>query len=290
VFLPLCLVRDRPGRWLRLLMLLCGVVFVIRFVPGTVALPRATDPGALQVPVTSWNLKEGQPDPVVVVETIRSMPVGLVALEELTPGHAEAIAADPAIRLLYPYQVLRPRGASDGLGLLSSWPIEAGWTFGHDPPILTASVTPEVGRPITVVVAHPYRGVLVPGRFGLPTYDATARDQAIGAVRQVVDPLLSAGTPLVVVGDFNTVDREVGYGELSAGLTDAQHAVGLGPGLTWRPEEIQWLPFGLLRIDDVFSAGALVPLTVGPDCTPRGSDHCILYATLELPPQSPPGG
>ena len=93
----------------------------------------------------------------------------------------------------------------------------------------------------------------------------------------------ASGTPLVLLGDFNIVDREVGYGELSAGLTDAQHAVGLGPGLTWRPEEIEWLPFGLLRIDYVFSANGLVPLTSGPDCTPRGSDHCILHATLELP-------
>ena len=284
VFLPLCLVRGTSARWLRFLMLLCAVVFVIRFVPGTVALPRAADPGALQVPVTTWNLKQGEPDPAVVVETIRAMPAGVVALEELTPRHAEAIAADPAIHLLYPYQVLKPRGGSDGLGLLSSWPIDDGWTFSYDPPIMSASVTPEVGRTVDVIVAHPYRGVLVPGRFGLPTYDATIRDRAIGSVRRAIDPLLASGAPLVLLGDFNTVDRELGYGELSAGLTDAQHAVGLGPGLTWRPEEIQWLPFGLLRIDDVFSANGLVPLDIGPDCTPRGSDHCIVHATLELPP------
>jgi len=282
VFLPLCLVRGRTGRWLRLLMLLCAVMFLIRFLPGNVALPRSPDPAALQVPVTSWNLEEGGPDPALVVETVRSMPAGLVALEELTPVHADAIAADPAIRLLFPYQVLRPRGGSAGLGLLSSWPIEDGWAFSYDPPILSATVTPGLSGPIAVVVGHPYRGELVTGRSGWPTYDTSGRDWAIGALRRVVDPLLSSGAPLVMVGDFNTVDREVGYAELSAGLTDAQHAVGLGPGLTWRPEGIEWLPFGLLRIDDVFSAGGLVPVTVGPDCTPQGSDHCILYATLEL--------
>ena len=282
VFLPLCLIRDRSGRWLRRLMLACVLVFLVRFVPGTMALPRAADADALQVPVTTWNLELGQPDPDVVVETIRAMPAGLIALEELTPRHAEAIAADPAIKLLFPYQVLRPRDGSDGLGLLSSWPIEDGWTFDHDPPTLSATVTADVDRPIAVVVAHPYRGVLVPGRTGLPTYDATVRDHAIASLRQVIDPLLAAGTPLVLVGDFNTVDREVGYGELSAGLIDAQHAVGLGPGLTWRPEGIEWLPFGLLRIDAVFSGDGLVPLSIGPDCTPRGSDHCILRATLEL--------
>ena len=286
VFLPLCLVRGGYGRWQRRLLLLCTVVFLIRFVPGTVALPRTADPGALRVPVTTWNLKQGEPDPALVVDTIRAMPPGLVALEELTPRHAAAIAADQAIRSLFPYQVLKPRGGSDGLGLLSSWPIQDGWTFDYDPPILSATVTAEAGRPISVVVAHPYRGALVPGHLGLPTYDATVRDRAIGSLRQTVDPLLASGMPLVLLGDFNTVDREVGYGELSAGLTDAQHAVGLGPGLTWRPEEIQGLPFGLLRIDDVFSAHGLVPLDVGPDCTPRGSDHCILHADLELLPGS----
>ena len=75
-----------------------------------------------------------------------------------------------------------------------------------------------------------------------------------------------------------------GYAELSTGLVDAQHALGLGPGLTWRPDEIKWLPFGLLRIDAVFTANGLEPLDIGPDCTPSGSDHCILHATLELRP------
>ena len=93
----------------------------------------------------------------------------------------------------------------------------------------------------------------------------------------------ASGTPLVLLGDFNTVDREVGYGELSAGLTDAQHAVGLGPGLTWRPEEIQWLPFGLLRIDDVFSANGLRPLSVGSRLhAPGQRPLSSLHATLEL--------
>jgi vancomycin resistance protein VanJ len=284
VFLPLCLIRDRSGRWLRPLMLLCAMVFLVRFVPGTIALPRSADPGALEVPVTTWNLELGQADPAVVVETIRSMPAGLVGLEELTHDHADPIAADPAIRLRFPYQVLKPRGGSTGLGLLSSWPIDAGWTFSYEPPILSATVSPVEGRSMAVVVAHPLPGTFGPGRFfGLPTYDASGRDWAIGVLRQTIDPILASGVPLVLFGDFNTVDREVGYRDLSAGLVDAQRAVGLGPGLTWRPPDIQWLPFGLLRIDDVFSANGLMPLTVGPDCTPRGSDHCILNATLELP-------
>ncbi len=222
-----------------------------------------------------------------MVDAIRQLPPGLVGLEELTHRHADPIAADPVIRARFPYQVLQPRGGSDGLGLLSSWPIADGWTFSYDPPILAASVVPEAGRPVAVVVAHPYRGVLVDGPFGLPSYDTGDRDRAMAVVRQTIDPILATGTPLVMLGDFNIVDREVGYGELSAGLIDAQRVVGLGPGLTWRPEPLEWLPFGLLRIDYVWSANGIEPVDIGPDCTPRGSDHCLLRATLELPPSGP---
>ena len=271
-------------RLLRTLLLVCGVVFLVRFLPGAVALPRSPDPAALAFGATAWNLELGLADPAVVVETIRSMPPGVVGLVELTHAHSDPITADPAIALRFPYQVLKPRGGSTGLGLLSSWPIEDGWTFSYDPPILSATVMPPDGQALSVVVGHPLPGSFGPGRFGLPTYDASSRDAAIGQVRQVVDLILATGSPLLLFGDFNVVDREVGYGELSAGLVDAQHAVGLGPGLTWRPDEMKWLPFGLLRIDAVFTANGLEPLDIGPDCTPRGSDHCILYATLELRP------
>lgn len=283
VFLPLCFAHGTRARLLRRLMAVCAIVFLVRFMPGTVSVARAPDPGALQVPVASWNLELGRADPSIVVAAIRQMSAGVVALEELTPGHAAAIGADPAIAITFPYQVLRPRGGSDGLGLLSSWPIDPDWTFSYAPPILDARISPADGQAIAVVVAHPYRGTFPPGILGVPTYDARDRDAAIGDIRRVIDPILAAGTPLILVGDFNTVDREVGYADLAAGLTDAQHAVGLGPGLTWRPGDIEWLPFGLLRIDAVFSANGLVPLSVGPDCTPRGSDHCILHALLELP-------
>ena len=287
VFLPLCLLRGAHARLLRVLIVVCAGVFMVRFLPGAVALPRAADPAALPVHATTWNLELGRADPGVVVETIRAMPAGIIGLVELTHAHSDPIAADPAIRLKFPFQVLKPRGGSTGLGLLSSWPIQDGWTFGFEPPILSATVTPEDGRSMAVVVGHPLPGRFGPGSSGLPTYDATGRDRAINQVRQAVDPILAAGIPLLLLGDFNVVDREVGYGDLSAGLVDAQHAVGLGPGLTWRPPAIEWLPFALLRIDAVFTANGLGPLDIGQDCTPRGSDHCILHATLELRPSAP---
>ncbi len=283
LFLPFAWTRGQPARLLRPLLAVCTIVFLVRFVPGSVAVPRSLDADALAIPVSSWNLELGQADPAVVVQAIRQLPPGLVGLQELTQRHAEPIAADPAIRLRFPYHVLEPRGGSDGLGLLSSWPIADGWLLDYDPPILSATVAPEAGRSVAVVIAHPYRGILAEGPLGLPGYDTSDRDAAMAVVRQTIDPILATGIPLVMLGDFNIVDREVGYDELAAGLIDAQRAIGLGPGLTWRPETVEWLPFGLLRIDYVWSANGIEPIDIGPDCTPRGSDHCVLRATLELP-------
>jgi endonuclease/exonuclease/phosphatase (EEP) superfamily protein YafD len=91
------------------------------------------------------------------------------------------------------------------------------------------------------------------------------------------------GEPLLLNGDFNLVDREPAYGDLVDGLIDSQRAVGLGPGNTWRPDRFKGLPFGLLRIDYLFAGNGVQPTSIGPDCTPRGSDHCILAGTMALP-------
>ena len=141
------------------------------------------------------------------------------------------------------------------------------------------------GQTLTVVVAHPLPGTIDSAAGDLVPigYDATSRDRQLAQVRAVVDPILAAGEPLLLIGDLNVVDREPGYDTIAHGLTDAQRAVALGPGSTWRPDRLKGLPFGLLRIDYLFSANGVAPVSVGPDCTPRGSDHCLLAGTMALP-------
>ena len=118
----------------------------------------------------------------------------------------------------------------------------------------------------------------------LPDFDTSGRDAEIATIRSEVDPLVAAGKPLLLLGDFNLTDRESIYAELSAGLVDVGRTVGWGPGSTWRPDRVKWLPFGLLRIDMVFVTNGPVPLNISPDCTQRGSDHCIVRAALAAGP------
>jgi hypothetical protein len=43
---------------------------------------------------------------------------------------------------------------------------------------------------------------------------------------------------------------------------------------------LRQLSVGLLRIDYVLSTPDLVPIAFQTDCTPRGGDHCDLWAAL----------
>ena len=220
-------------------MVVCAVVFLVRFLPGTVALPRTADPAALQVPVPrTWNLELGLADPDVVVETIRAMPAGVVGARGADP-RSRRCRSRPIRRSarMFPYQVLKPRGGSHGpraaqlvahrgrldVQLRPADPVRDGHAGGG----------PAAGRGRRASAAGQVRSRV---RSGCPRYDATVRDGAIGVA--AADDRSASSRPArhcVLLGDFNVVDREVGYGELSAGLIDAQHAVGLGPGLTWRP-------------------------------------------------------
>jgi endonuclease/exonuclease/phosphatase family metal-dependent hydrolase len=99
----------------------------------------------------------------------------------------------------------------------------------------------------------------------------------------MVERSTAEGDGVLLVGDLNVSDREPAYRDVAAGLIDAYLEVGWGPGGTWRPSHLEQLPFGLVRIDHMLSTADIRPLRVAVDCTPRGSDHCIVTGTFELP-------
>jgi len=293
LLVPFVLLLRTPGssgRILRWTMSAAALVFLVRFVPAWVPLPGAAPAaaaGAERLGVVTWNLELGQPDTEAVVAMIRSMEADVIGLVELTPRHAAAIEADDELRHRFPTMELRPTDGSLGIGLLSTLaPIDEPHAE-VDPPLVVQRLDAGGGVPITAVVAHPLPGRIETVGGALPVgYDSTSRDRPLAIVRDVVDPILASGEPLLLIGDFNVVDREPGYDDLATGLIDAHRAAGLGPGHTWRPPRLEWLPFGLLRIDLLFSANGITPVSVSQDCTPRGSDHCIMAGVMALPDRS----
>jgi vancomycin resistance protein VanJ len=271
---------------LPILWLGAASVAALRFGPGLVSLPATETPGAPRLTVTSWNLEAGGPAVDVVLATLQASGSSVIALQELTPAHADPIAADRRLADLYPHQVLRPRDGSFGMGLLSAFPILEDET-GADPAVIRVRLDVGGGRTVTVIDAHPFPArIEVTSAFRLPTgYDPSERDAALRLLRGMVERSAAGGDDgVLLVGDLNVSDREPAYGEIAAGLLDAYLEVGWGPGGTWRPSRLEHLPFGLLRIDHMLSTPSIRPTRATVDCTPRGSDHCIVRGSFELSP------
>lgn len=279
----------RPRRVLRLALAVLVVVGLVRFVPGMVSLPASESSDATQVSVMSWN-RQALDGPTAddVIAVVRASGSDIVAIQELRFDDAALVDADPLLATRYPYRVLRPHGGTFGLGLLSAQPIldQGSRDMPHT---VWARLDLRGGREMVVVNAHPLPGA-IRTLDGLPVpvpvgYDVSERDLAIGRLRaELVDPLLADGERVVLVGDFNTTVREPAFAELSAGLVDVHASVGLGPGSTWRPDRLEWLPFGVLRIDHMFAGPGIRPQGISTDCTPRGSDHCIVDSVLAWEP------
>lgn len=113
----------------------------------------------------------------------------------------------------------------------------------------------------------------------MSAWQTLARNEQLRAARrEVVEPALARGEPVLLLGDFNLCERDRFYGEVTTGLTDAFRAVGFGWQTTWGPPE---LGLGLLRIDYVLCGPGLTPLRL--ERLDRGpSDHFPLRATLKL--------
>lgn len=273
----------RGTKVLRAALLLELAVFVVRFGSGAVSLPVAATPGSRREIVATWNVLSNGRDPTRTVAALRATDARIVGLPELSRSISSAIEADATLTARYPYRISVPRVDVFGIGLLSAYPIVDSGQLS-DPPLIWATLDLGDDRRLTVVTAHP-----APPRIGtlgplpLPVdLDATRRDRSITRLREIVDSLLAGGEPVLVMGDFNLTDREPAYAELTAGLVDGQRAAGSWPASTWRPEFALDSPVGLLRIDYLLAGPGVRPLHVGPDCTPYGSDHCLVRGEFEL--------
>lgn len=276
------LAAFRGARTFRLVAALWLGVAFLRFGPGLLSFPEASSADARPITVLTWNLEAGLVPGSVVTDVLSDTDAELVALEELTGGLASAIELDPVVTERFPYKILRPDPSVLGMALLSAHPItEQG--FLADPPLVWARLDLGNGRSMIAVAAHPLPariGLTALGPAGPLAYDPSERDRDILRVREVIELWLADGEDVVLLGDFNVTDREPAYAKLSAALHDAHRDAGIGTGSTWRPDQLKRLPLGILRIDYVFSSARLRPLSATTDCTPRGSDHCILHATL----------
>jgi vancomycin resistance protein VanJ len=277
-----------PGRrraWTRLAMLAVIVVTVVRaggelWSPG----PAEAGAGTTTLTVLSWNLEMESRLAADTAAGVAQIDADIVALQELTPAFAKAIEADPTLRDRYPYRILMPRGGSDGLGILTRLPLIVR-DSDPDHRWLRAGLLLADGRIIEILNVHPPRPLY--DLWGpLPvSLDTRARDEGVARIAALVAALEEPAAALVV-GDLNGTSSEVGLRVLGSGLANAHEVTGTGPGFTWRPDQLETLDTGVIRIDHVLAGAWLTPVASDVDCSQAG-DHCRLTVTLRLGP--PPG-
>jgi vancomycin resistance protein VanJ len=275
-----------PRPWLLVPVVVALSIGLLRFGPGLVSVPpRPPAADETVVRLLSWNLEGNESTPSDVVARLRTSDADVVALQELTADHADAIRTDDDLSTQYPDMALFPRGGADGLGILSRFPIGSA---AHDlhPAVQEVHVSLS-DRELVIINAHPFAPSVPVGRPVRFGFDARQRDIDILRIRRSIDRVLGMTRPVIVLGDFNVTDREPAFEDLARGLWDAHEEVGQGIGSTWRPNQIGFLPFGLLRIDHFLGGPGTRPLSIGEECVPS-SDHCILTGVAAVSPH--PGG
>ena len=261
-----------------------GLIVVVvgaRFGDEWISIPGPRDGGERVVKAMTWNLETGPDRAADLLVPLLGMERDVVAFQELTPRVADIIENDPHVTQRYPYRVLIPHPSVRGLGLLSAHPIIL--EEGRSAPLALHARLDIEGSPVDVVVAHPMPGDIRTGPLRLPiAFDGRERDGRLKELRAWVDEIRQPSTvPLVLIGDLNVAPTEPGYDLIARGFVDVHRAVGLGPGLTWRPGQFERLGLGVLRIDYVLTAGAIQPLSTATTCD-VASDHCIVDATLNI--------
>lgn len=266
---------------LRFALAAAAATFLLVY-PPALNLAAPASAGSAELSVLTWNVYVGGVSAEQLRAALAEYQPDVVMLQE---ARWRMFADDAELAASYPYQLLRPEETAPGMVLLSRFPIlEAGVpTLDRDhwdmPRMLWARL--DLGdRTVTVVNAHPIAPRIRGAGCRLAAcYNTGWRDRQISDVRAVVETLRRPDEPLIVAGDLNVTEREPAYHELARGLQDAHRVAGSGFGASWRPGFVD-LPFGLIRIDYLFTNEHARPLALHTDCARRGSDHCLLVGRI----------
>jgi endonuclease/exonuclease/phosphatase (EEP) superfamily protein YafD len=218
------------------------------------------------------NLWSRRADPSALVKTLEEQAPDVLAVQELGPAQAEAIAS------VLPYGRLEPARDYEGMGIALRRPAEVERVALDRRDARVARLDPEawpgLEGEVEVVNVH----VLAPHAFPFWRALATRRGQ-VGRLARWLDENPHAAR--VVCGDLNATPLWPTYRRIAERLRDVVHhhaaSAGARPARTWGP----WHGAPrLLRIDHVFASGGQV-LDVR-HVPIAGSDHSALVVDFEI--------
>ena len=283
--LALLLMLLKPRRAL-LLLCLPLAVFMLNY--GQRFFPQVVVSGP-RLRVMTWNILYSNDNMHGIVHAIEREQPDIIAIQELAKPQSYALSK--TLEELYPYQLLKPSDDTSGLGIFSRFPITEGF-----PPKLSGpycrcqhAFIGLASQKIEIINVHPHIPYIYTRYFGtvkLPT------GLDIATQRDTFDELLKRmqlrQSPLLVLGDLNTTERQQPYAELRPYLNDAFHEAGWGLGLTY-PQNYRLgrLPVpAFLRLDYIFYSPEWKAQAAWTYTAP-GSDHTYVVADLVLPPVTP---
>jgi len=223
--------------------------------------------------VMSANLWNGRADPRRFVELVEAAEIDVVAVQELAPEQAEALAE------VLPHGQLEPARDHTGMGLALRWPADHSRVelACRDARVaqLRPAIWPELDRPVEIINVHIVAPHVPPPPRGL----MQRRKQVLGLERYLLEK--KAATRLLL-GDFNATPLWPAYRRISSHLTDVAVASAQQLGT---PVRATWGPWSgaprLLRIDHAFSCGlAIEGFQV---VHVAGADHSAIVMDLSFP-------
>jgi endonuclease/exonuclease/phosphatase (EEP) superfamily protein YafD len=285
-FVPLLLMLPAAlvvrSRWLRAAAALALAAFLALFGMRLVP-PFGQKAEGTQLRVMTINQMFTNTSIADMIAAIREQSADVVAIQELSPQLASA--AEQQLRAEYPYQFLAPGDYDSGLGVLSRYPLRQA---AHETEFTGQRMVVDMGgQPMTLINVHPRAPQVATRRLRqfrpvkvVLNYDTSERGRELPQLLEEVDAIQG---PLIVLGDFNTSDREEPYAEMAGRMHDAFGETGWGFGFTF-PSDKQLarlrVPFPLVRIDYIWSRDMVLPTSARVVCNFGGSDHCAVVAEL----------
>jgi vancomycin resistance protein VanJ len=233
----------------------------------------------------TYNVTRGDPGVEQILSIIQSENADVVALQEVSPELAEAVAQ---LSDRYSYMALHPTpDGYAGSAVLSRYPLSGDEVF---PLVEGAHLFQQVAIDVRGAEIHLLNVHLQPPRLPVrrggsrilvPSgYDTSTQDRELERLFREMEKL---DGPMIVVGDFNMTDQSPGYRELTKNLEDAYREAGWGFGHTFPDVQVRSIatPLPVVRIDYVFHTHDMAALRayVGDR---GGPNHRFLVAELSL--------
>ncbi len=255
--LALLVLLGRRRRWLVPLALL-ATIWLLSYGPRWFPPPPQPGTGpALRVltwNVAGWNLDAADLDRVISAEN-----PDIIALQEVDGGLRGLLIERWGAR--YPFFELRlptsPGLEPADLALFSRYPYTTSPLDCRYWECYRRAVTVALpDRELTLINVHIEHSPLLAWRgAGLPIPYDLSTEREDRTIARLLDDTAGWPAPLLIVGDFNTSERQAGYQQLAARWGDSWREGGRGLGLTW-PRQTLTPP--LLRIDYLWHSEHLI--------------------------------